>query len=117
MRRSVAESLAVGRSQGEDSADQVEEETVDHTQQVANDGCPECQMQPAFTYDLNADHALAERRPGRSFAQDVVAEPERQEEQERFPAKVDSCVRGPVPRLGVAAARQQPAADTRRAEA
>src|SRR5712691_4370197 len=116
MRRSVAESLAVRRGQGEDGADQVEEETVDHTQQVANDGRPKCQMQPALTYDVDADHALAECRPGCSFAQDVVAEAEREEEQERFPAKVDYCVRGPVSGLGVAAARQQPDDDPRRKE-
>ena len=35
------------------------EETIDQTQQVANDRCPERQMRPVFTHNADADDALA----------------------------------------------------------
>ena len=116
MRRAVAESLALRRSQGEDGADQIEEETVDDTKQVANDGCTKSQILPVFTYDLDADHALAKRRSSPTFADDVVAEPEQEEHPEGLPLDVDPGVRVAVAGLGVAAACQQAEDDPCREE-
>ncbi len=62
MRCAVAESLALRRSQGEDGADKIEEETVDETKQVAHYRCAKSQVLPVFAYDLDTDNALAKRR-------------------------------------------------------
>src|SRR6266550_560888 len=116
MRRTVAESLPLLRSQRKDGADEVEEQTVDQSQQVTNDRCAECQMLPVFTYDVDADDVLAECRASCGFAQDVVAEPEQKEEPGRLSADVDPGVRVAVAGLGVAAARQQADDDSCREE-
>jgi hypothetical protein len=77
VRRTVAESLPLLRSQREDGADQIEEETVDESQHVANDRCSERQLLPVFADDMDASDALAKRRARCGFSEDVVADPKK----------------------------------------
>src|SRR5439155_9040746 len=117
VRCAVAEPLAARRSQREQCPYQIEEETVDQAQQVADDSCAERQLLPVFTHDADPDHALAKRHPGRGLANDVVAEAECGEQQPDYvPAEIDSCVRVAVASLGVAAARKESHEDAEGAE-
>ena len=61
MGRTVAESLPLLRSQREDGTDQIEEETVDESQHVANDRCSERQLLPVFADDMDAVLKLLEK--------------------------------------------------------
>src|SRR5207248_11710133 len=98
----VAESLAALGRQREHEADEVEEERIDDADQVTDECGAEREVLSVLSDDADADHALPERRAGRRFADDVVADTERNEQQNRLAAEVDARVRVAVAVLRVA---------------
>src|SRR5262249_33778325 len=112
----VAQALSPTRHDREEEADEIEEERVDNTKQVANESGAERDRLAVFSDDADADDAFAECRARRSLAEDVIPDAECEQEPERIAADVDSRVRIATTAVDVATARHEADDDSERDE-